>query len=610
MAAERTVVKNLPAICEFGRYALLGRIAVGGMAEIFLARQREEVEGAGHRYVVIKRVTNKVAEDPRFVDMFFDEARLMMRLNHPGICHIYEFGEEEGSYFLAMEWIDGVPLGKLIRYARKRGGIPVPIAVKIIAQVAEALHHAHRAKDDDGEVMGIVHRDVSPQNIMIAYDGAVKLIDFGIAKTNIQHTKTQIGQVKGKFAYMAPEQCKGEDIDARTDVFALAICLYEALTGRALYHRKTEYETMRAVVEKPVPSIRKYLPEHEDLDKVTRKALAKKPDNRYQTAGELQVALYRWLGQNGHVIAADAIVELLEDVFEEEIRKGPNVDSKPFGESFKSSVTGKIEFAQTPPSDTELANAVVYKKKRSPFPILAAAAALLLCLGVGAMWMWGGDNEVAPPEQVAGAPAEAGEAGEVSDNAAAINAPTIEGVPEVFQNDPESGDDSAAADAPGAVRFGSTPEGATVFLDSVRVGRTPLSIPHIAPGEHLVELRMDHFRTHRRTITIEAGGVLEVAQEMTARRRVANGTRGMSSMMGAADRVTMEASASGRLSINTRPWSKVYVGRRLLGTTPIGRASVPAGTVRLRLVDRDGTEHRRSAMVSENADERLFFDLR
>ncbi|HEY8431255.1 MAG TPA: protein kinase, partial [Sandaracinaceae bacterium] len=245
--------RYLPTIGRFGPYEIVGRLAIGGMAEILLAR--EDAEGAGSRHLVVKRILPEYEREPAFVEMFLDEARVMMRLKHPNVCHVYKFGQQDGTHFIAMEWVHGASLGKLIRRARKMGGIPVAIACKIIALIAEALDHAHTAKDDDGNPLGIVHRDVTPDNVMISYDGAVKLLDFGIAKADARAHKTQAGVVKGKFAYMAPEQCRAKPLDHRVDVFALGVCLYEALTGQPLYRRETEFETMEAIVRGPVPKL-------------------------------------------------------------------------------------------------------------------------------------------------------------------------------------------------------------------------------------------------------------------------------------------------------------------------------------------------------------------
>jgi len=323
---------TLPAICDYGRFELLGRLAFGGMAEIFLAREPSTVGAA--RLIAIKRILPRVADDPQFVRMFLDEARLAVQLQHPSICHLYEFGEIEGTYFIAMEWIHGAQLGKIIRAARAHGGIAPELAARVISQVAEALHYAHRLRDPSGAPLGIVHRDVSPHNIMVSYDGHVKLLDFGIAKATSQEVKTEAGVVKGKFAYMAPEQCLGRPIDGRADVFALGICLYEILTGETLYVRATDYETMHAVLEDPVPSaarVRKQLPP--ELDAIVAKALAKDPEDRWKSAGAMQTALDDWLAKRGITVNARSLGALMAKLFADQIRAGPLVDSTPFGNS-------------------------------------------------------------------------------------------------------------------------------------------------------------------------------------------------------------------------------------------------------------------------------------
>lgn len=555
MVAERSIVRNLPAICQFGRYELLGRIAVGGMAEIYLAREPERVAGAGDRHLVIKRVLSHVADDPTFVNMFFDEARLAMRLQHPAIVHMYEFGEEAGSYFLAMEWVDGVALGKTIRKAREQDGVPAPIAVKITAVVAEALHYAHHVVGDDGRPLGIVHRDVSPQNVVISYDGSVKLLDFGIAKAADQSRHTDDGQVKGKFAYMSPQQCVGDEVDGRSDVFALGVCLYEALTGRPLYHRKTQYETMRAVIEDPVPSILKFRPElSPDLDAIVKKALAKQPADRFATAGDMQIALERWLGKQGEVVPPPRIAAYLSELYGNDFRGGPMVDSTPFGQSFQGSIPvpsssippALISGPQSTASAVSSSSAVVVPTRRwLPVALALLLLTLLVGAGVGGYAWW--EAQRAP------------EVAHVAPGAPLATPPPPSAVPVVpALPTPSTANSMAAAveDPPEA----AVPE-ATPMDEVARLEPTPMDAP--AP--------------------------------MRANMRQAP--------------ATMAATGAGTLSVNTRPWSKVYVGERLIGTTPIGRAPVDAGTVRLRLVDRDGNEHRRQVEVRAGEDTRSFFDL-
>jgi len=626
--AEQSIVRNLPAICAFSRYELLGRLAVGGMAEIYLAREPETVEGAGHRTLVIKRVLPHVADDPAFVEMFFNEARLAMRLRHPAIVHIYEFGEEHGSYFLAMEWVDGVPLGKIIRRARKQDGIPAALAVKIAATTAEALDYAHRARGDDGESLGIVHRDVSPQNIMVSYEGAVKLLDFGIAKAD-DETLTKDGQVKGKFAYMSPQQCLGEPIDGRADVFALGVCLHEALTGRPLYHRKTQYETMRAVIEDSVPSIREYRPDlPESLDALVRKALAKNADERYQTAGELQIALERWLMEQGEVVPQPRLADFLEELFEDEVGRGPMVDSKPFGASFANlsvpeDIRAAAQAAQrdasqristvspqvidvVPATEPSRESSLPPPPPKSRMPLVAALIVLLfLGVGVGGYLWWKGQGE--PPQQMA-----------TNTPAAVANAPAPP-----TQNPPTQNPTAGSPAEPtevlpalepeelGSLTVRSEPAGATVELDGERLpGTTPLMAGDLTPGTYPMVVRLDGHETYRSQIAIARGEqasvdprLREVGASRRARRAAAMSTEMAAAMMTA-------PAGRGTLSVNTRPWSKVYVGGELLGTTPIGRASVSAGSVRVRLVDRDGNEHQRTVRVDTGEDARVFWDLR
>ena len=621
------MVRNLPAICAFGRYELLGRLAVGGMAEIYLARETSTVQGAGSRHLVIKRVLAHVADDETFRTMFFDEARLAMRLNHPSIVHLYEFGEEQGSWFLAMEWIDGVALGKLIRKARDAGGIPAPLAVKICAQVADALHYAHHLKDETGYPLGIVHRDVSPQNVMVSFEGSVKLLDFGIAKASFQHTKTQDGQVKGKFAYMSPQQCLGEPMDGRADVFALGVVLYESLTGRPLYHRKTQYETMRAVIEEPVPSVRKYRPDlPESLDAIVQKALQKRQEDRFESAAAMQFALDHWLATQHEVVSAPRLAEYLQGVFGEEIQRGPAVDSTPFGQSFQLlDRPSGVSIPSPPPSSLPPPSAEVPRlidvgavpieadePPRSRAPYYVAAAVLLVLLvggGAGAWWLMRGGAAMAAAAS-ANLPTTSASTGVSSANAAET-ATHATNVANVGAADPTPNEAPPAVGA--MVTFRSEPPGATVQIGDRDVpGTTPTAIGDFAVGEYDVVMSLDGFADWNERVTVREGRPLEVEARL---RRVAvarprgTGPRETTSEMASEPPREAPSAAVARISINTRPWSKVYVGERLLGTTPIGNAEVPSGSVRLRIVDRDGAEHTRAIRVEPGGEERVFYDL-
>ncbi|MCZ7679226.1 MAG: serine/threonine protein kinase [Sandaracinaceae bacterium] len=320
-------LSSLTPVGKIGRYEVIGRLAMGGMAEIFLARESgpETVE----RHVVVKRVLPHVAEDARASDMFVHEARLCMNLSHPNICPIYEFGDAGGSFFLAMEWVRGVSLRELLD--RVKGPLPIPLLVRVFADIAGALHHAHTRTDGSGQALSIVHRDVTPENIMIGFDGVPKLLDFGVAKAATQKHKTEAGNLKGKFAYISPEQYHGHALDGRSDVFSLGVCMYEALTGKNIYERASEYETVAAIVLDPeVPSVRESRADVPDeLDAIVRRAMAKERDERTPSADEVQEALLAFASAHGasqrHADVARAVRALVPDLAE----APPELDRRP-----------------------------------------------------------------------------------------------------------------------------------------------------------------------------------------------------------------------------------------------------------------------------------------
>ncbi|MBW2161512.1 MAG: serine/threonine protein kinase [Deltaproteobacteria bacterium] len=323
---------DLPVLGKFAGYDVLGRLALGGMAEILLTRHTNA--DGDQRFLVVKRILPHFEQDNDFVQMFLDEARIGMQLKHPNIIQFHQFGADEGSHFIVMEWVNGVPLGRMIRKARKSGGVGLPIAIRVGVDVARALHYAHIANDEHGEPFNIVHRDVSPHNIMIGYSGAVKLLDFGIAKADHRAHKTQAGVVKGKFAYMAPEQCTAGQADHRLDIFALGVCLFETLTGRSLYRRQTEAATMRAVIMDPVPSLKDVMPDVADeLDQILQKALAKEAGDRFASAEEFANELERFGKENKQFATQREVADFIKKVFPEEFTRGPRVDTVPFGAS-------------------------------------------------------------------------------------------------------------------------------------------------------------------------------------------------------------------------------------------------------------------------------------
>jgi serine/threonine-protein kinase len=326
--ARRRRGVDLPVLGNFGPYEILGRLAMGGMAEILLARR------PGSEPLVIKKILAQYARDEDFVEMFLDEARIGSALDHPNIGRFLDFGEIDRQLFIAMEWVHGITLGRLIRRARDKGGLPFPLACEIVARVADALHYAHTARDAEGNVMGLIHRDVSPHNVMIDFDGTVKLLDFGIAKAETQGHQTQAGVVKGKFAYMAPEQCRGKALDFRIDIFALGVVLFESLTGRSLYRRETEAATMHAIVAEPVPSLLEKIPNApRELEAILRTALQKDPAARFPTAAAMRDVLQQYVQRTSEDVGPPRVAGLVQQLFRDEL-EAPLVDSTPFGASY------------------------------------------------------------------------------------------------------------------------------------------------------------------------------------------------------------------------------------------------------------------------------------
>ncbi len=286
------MVGEIAAGHVLGRYELLLPIAAGGMAMVWAAR----VKGTRgfQKIVAVKTMLSKLSEDAQFEQMFLDEAQLASQIRHPNCVEISDLGEQDGVLFLAMEWIDGVPLNQLMKTAKAAGGVPLPVAVRIVMNACAGLHAAHELRDAKGQLIGLVHRDVSPQNILVTYDGVSKVVDFGVAKaTAMGGGATVAGQLKGKVSYMAPEQVRGEAIDRRVDIFAMGIVLYALTTGKHPFRRESEAATMYTIAsDEVVVSPRKFLPDYPaTLEAVLLKALAKDAKQRYATAIDFQRAL-------------------------------------------------------------------------------------------------------------------------------------------------------------------------------------------------------------------------------------------------------------------------------------------------------------------------------
>jgi serine/threonine-protein kinase len=310
-----------PGTYFIGRYRVVDDIGVGGMATVHLAR----MDGAGgfQKWVAIKRIHPHLVENEQIIKMFLDEARIAASISHPNVAQVFDLGSHEDTHWIAMEYLHGEPLREVLRHVMETGpALDAPLAARIIADAAEGLHAAHELRGKDGAPLNLVHRDVTPHNLFLTYDGVVKVVDFGIAKVTGRLSSTQAGTLKGKIAYMAPEQIRGRDIDRRTDIFALGVVLWELTTGRRLFRMDTDLETVervQACVVPPPSSMAYDFPAQ--LESIVMTALRKNPDDRYQTARDFSRALQQYLMQSSQFVGPEEISAYVSELFGDRIRQ-------------------------------------------------------------------------------------------------------------------------------------------------------------------------------------------------------------------------------------------------------------------------------------------------
>jgi serine/threonine protein kinase len=333
---------------KFGRYRLVGTMADGAMARLFLA-VITGVDGF-KRVVVLKEVLPHLSQAPEFTQMFLNEARLAARLDHPNIVRTFELGEIDGNYFISMEYLPGEDLTRILYRAHKEKHlIPVTVAATIAQNVADALQFAHDLQDDQGQSLGLVHRDVSLGNILVTYHGTTKLADFGIAKATAvaSEISTRVGVFKGKYAYAAPEQVLGKEVDARTDIFSLGVVLWEMLAVRRLFKRANEAATIHAVQKAEVPplsTIRSDVPA--ELEAIVMKALARKPKDRFQTPSEMSEALESILGRVSSKASSTLLKNWIVGLFGEDRAELKRAIAQ--GRGFEQTGEGAEEFFLSP----------------------------------------------------------------------------------------------------------------------------------------------------------------------------------------------------------------------------------------------------------------------
>jgi serine/threonine protein kinase len=329
---------------RFGPYLLLDRINVGGMAEVFRGKQ-VGVEGF-ERLVALKRILPQVSSDPDFIEMFVDEAKIAVQLQHANIAQTYDLGKVGDQYYIALEYVSGLDLRTVWDRARKRKRLlPIPLSLYIVQKICEGLDAAHRKTDDTGRDIGLVHRDASPHNVLVSFEGDVKIIDFGIAKVANKISKTHAGALKGKFGYMSPEQIRGIDIDRRSDVFTVGTVLYELCVGRRLFRGNSDFSVLEKIRRGDVRPPSALNPKLDPrLEAIVMRALKVSRDERYQWAGDLAEDLNRYVYESDLRCGRADVARYMQHHFQPELEA-----ERARLERYRAASTGDVE-AETPPA--------------------------------------------------------------------------------------------------------------------------------------------------------------------------------------------------------------------------------------------------------------------
>ncbi|WP_257457571.1 serine/threonine protein kinase [Archangium lipolyticum] len=524
----------------FGKYQLLRKIASGGMGQVFLALEK----GSGlERLVVLKLILPHLAEDEDFLEMFLEEARLVARLAHPNLITILELTEIDGRHCLAMEYVQGDDVRRMEKFARSLSRpLPVGLVLRIIAEAAAGLHYAHQARDPQGRPLQLVHRDVSPQNILVGFDGGVKVIDFGVAKAVGSASHTATGVLKGKYPYMSPEQANGQPVDARSDLFALGVVLWELLTGRRLFKGESDMMTLRLVrdcqVAKPSQLNPKLPP---GLDELVLKALAPTPQERYPDCGAFRLAIEDYILQqrlpasNAHLSAflrevyAERIARESDPANLDQLAEDTDLDAKT--NPSRSSVRSQSQRPPlppppgSPPSQTgtpavspprpitlvasrptlSISPLPVTRRRRMPVvPMVAGLGALLISAGVALVFL-----RSTPAESLAPMPEH----------------------PPVAQPTPPTQPERAPAPQAVTLKVLSEPSGAVVVVDGKQHGETPLELPLTTNAPPvMLALKLDGYEPVSRPVS--AGDAPEVSVKLTPKPAVQKPRRPSASPLG------------------------------------------------------------------------------
>ena len=529
---------------QVARYSLLAKIATGGMAEIWLADQAG-LQGF-KKLIVIKRILESYSQNPDFVSMFLDEARIAAQLNHPNVVQIFDLGEHAGAYYIAMEYLPGENLSAVVRTGIKRGTpLPLPLAARIIAGAAAGLGHAHNKIAGDGKKLGVVHRDVSPQNLIITLDGNTKVVDFGVARAANRATQTTDGHIKGKIAYMSPEQASGALVDSRSDVFALGVILVEVVTGTRFYESR-EMPHMIAMLcgAGPLPNAIERNPQvPAGLSKIVDIALSRDPSGRYTSATELHDALETWLHTQPENVGPAAVESYLRGLFGEQWGKRAEfIESARAGGLTPSGLRRNLgrETDVSMPGNTspELAAQRAAESNKGFLGLAVAAGLCLVLLLVGGV-LWMGSNRGTTTATVVELP-----------------------VPVV------------APERPAVIWVETEPPGAQVSIDGVGRGAAPIEVSGLKLGEHEVVARLEGRQSATRKVTIQGQGErVQLMLTLLPDKPVVKA------------REPGQAAGRGKLTLQTTPWTEVFLGSKRLGESPLLEVPLPVGKHTLRLVN-------------------------
>lgn len=587
------------------------------MGEVFLARQTGV---AVDRLVILKSLLPELAEQPGFIEQFLDEARVAATLNHPNIVAIYEVGLWNGVYFIAMEYIHGADLSKLQRAAaQNRIVLPFQVSARIVHDSCLALDHAHFAKDVNGNPLSIVHRDISPQNIMVRTDGVSKVVDFGIAKAANTSTRTATGMLKGKLQYMPPEQVRGEVLDGRSDQFALGAVLWEMTTGKRLFKGANELETLERILKHPIPppsTVVQGFPR--ELEAVILRMLQRDPAHRFDRCKDAAKQLQAYLDSSSRHVGEQQVADFVHSAMGDALEKVTS-DLTPTAENFLIRLGGSDDEDEaagfTPTTSRKVVAKLPEQKSKAAWAIGAAAALFLTALCAVALVVLIqsdddgektvrkiGVNEAPAPEPVYAlegnllritAPAGAAiklDGVERKETVPAVIENLATGMHQivVIKDDVPSKPKLFKVEAVQTqLKVTSDPSGATVYLNGKTVGETPLLLDDTSAGTVALKLRKRRYATETHSVVVRAGTTKAVHYKLD-RSRSSGSTSTPSPAPRPKSVVKKPATPkSGYVTLNSSPWAKITIDGKPFGSTPIFKKKLSAGRHKVRLVNEE-----------------------